>query len=113
MDVCPCICKCARVSVYVRFAILRYQGTAILYTGYFTQTVFLKKRRFSACFYHGKCGKAATCSLDTPILGEECEDLLSLTILACFDTISSHENGIFTNQKNFANLWHISQIDVG
>ena len=42
-------------------------------------------------------------SLDTPILGKECEELLTLTILASFDTISSHENGIFTNQKKIAN----------
>ena len=56
--------------------------------------VFLKKRRF----YHGKCGK--------------CEELWSLVILASFDTLSTHENGIFTNQKILAYLWHISQINV-
>ena len=52
-----------------------------------------------SCFYHGKCGKAAIYRLDTPILGEECKDLLSLPILASFDTLSSHENGIFTIQR--------------
>ena len=39
-----------------------------------------------------------------PNFAASSEELLSLTILASFDTISSHENGIFTNQKNFANL---------
>ena len=57
----------------------------------------LKKRWFTVCFYHGKSGKAAICSLDTPILGEEYKDLLSSTSLASFDTLSSHENSIFTN----------------
>ena len=70
----------------------------------FLSDCLLKKRRFAACYYHGKCGKAAIYSLDTPILGEECEELLTLTILASFDAISSHENGIFTNQKKIANL---------
>ena len=79
----------------------------------FLSDCLLKKRWSAACFYLGKCSKAAICSLDTPILGEEYEGLLFSTILAIFDTLSSHENGIFTNQKNFANLWHVSQIYLG
>ena len=60
----------------------------------------LYRKRFHSsptCFYNCKCGKAAICSLVIPILAEECKELLSITILANFDTLSSHENGIFTN----------------
>ena len=65
----------------------------------FHSDCLLKKRRFSACFHLGKCGKAATYSLDTPILGEECEDLLSLTILASFDTLFKSQIGIFSKRR--------------
>ena len=65
----------------------------------FHSDCLLKKRRFSACFHFGKCGKAATYSLDTPILGEECEDLLSLTILASFDTLFISQIGVFSKGR--------------
>ena len=65
----------------------------------FLSDCLLKKRRFAACFYHGKCGKAAICSLDTPILGEECGRSLSLTILASFDTLFKSQIGIFSKRR--------------
>ena len=65
----------------------------------FHSDCLLKKRRFSACFHLGKCGDAATCSLDTPILGRECGTSLSLTILASFDILFKCQIGIFSKRR--------------
>ena len=81
--------------------------TVVECTGCFAQTVFKKKRWILAFCHHGKCGKAAFCSSDTPISGQECGELLSLTILPSFDIHISDQNGIFTGWK-WADLWYFS-----
>ena len=74
-----------------------YCGLFVIMYRVFLSDCLLKKTTVCSLFLSWQVWQAAICSFNTPILGEEREELFALTILESFDTLSSHENGIFTN----------------